>query len=80
MRSTIRSDLYIVMSTVDPTTRTATVLVFHEPAVFWIWAGMIVIVLGGVLAAWPWRTDRAGRDGLEELELPSAFEEPGVAR
>jgi cytochrome c biogenesis factor len=58
----------------------ATVLVFHEPAVFWIWTGMIVIVAGGILAAWPWRTDRAARGGLDDLEVPSAFEEPGVAR
>jgi cytochrome c-type biogenesis protein CcmF len=80
MRSTLGSDLYIVMNNVDPTQQVATVLVFHEPGVFWIWAGMVVIMLGGVLAAWPWRTDRAARVGLEELELPSAFEEPEVAR
>lgn len=80
MRSTIGADLYVVMSNVDPTERIATVLVFHEPAVFWIWTGMIVIVLGGVLAAWPWRTDRAPRGGTLDLEVPSTFEEPEVAR
>jgi cytochrome c biogenesis factor len=80
MRSTLASDLYVVMNNVDPTQRVATVLVFHEPAVFWIWAGMVIIVLAGILAAWPWRTDRAGPVGIGELELPSAFEEPGVAR
>jgi cytochrome c-type biogenesis protein CcmF len=80
MRSTLASDLYIVMNNVDPTQRIATVLVFHEPAVIWIWIGMLVIVIGGVLAAWPWRTDRAGRIGPEALELPSAFEEPEVTR
>ena len=80
MRSTLASDLYVVMNNVDPSQRIATVLVFHEPAVFWIWTGMVIIVLGGILAAWPWRTDRASRVGAEELELPSAFEEPEVAR
>lgn len=81
MRSTFGSDLYVVMSNVDPTQRLATVLVFYEPAVFWIWTGMVIVVLGGILAAWPWRTDRASRSGIEELdELPSAFEEPEVAR
>ncbi len=79
MRSTLASDLYVVMNNVDPTQRVATVQVFHEPAVFWIWTGMVIVVLGGVLAAWPWRTDRATR-GHEELELPSAFEEPEAAR
>ncbi len=78
IRSSIAADLYVVMSDVDPQRRLATVLVFHEPAVFWIWTGMVIIVLGGVLAAWPWRTDRPGR--REEAELPSAFEEPEVAR
>lgn len=76
MRSTLAADLYVVMNEVDPERRVATVLVFHEPAVFWIWTGMVVIVLGGVLAAWPWRTDRP----TPELELPSSFEEPEVAR
>jgi cytochrome c-type biogenesis protein CcmF len=80
MRSTLASDLYVVMNNVDPNQQIATVLVFHEPAVFWIWAGMVVIMLGGILAAWPWRTDKAGRRGVEELEFPSAFEEPEVAR
>ncbi|HET9723553.1 MAG TPA: heme lyase CcmF/NrfE family subunit [Actinomycetota bacterium] len=80
MRSTLGADLYVVMSNVDPTQRVATVLVFHEPAVFWIWTGMIVIVVGGILAAWPWRTDRAARGGRGELEIPSEFEEPEVAR
>ena len=75
MRSTLAADLYVVMSDVDPSKRVATVRVFREPAVFWIWTGMVVIVLGGVLAAWPWRTDRPGRAG-PELELPSSFEEP----
>jgi cytochrome c-type biogenesis protein CcmF len=72
MRSTLASDLYLVMNNVDPTQRVATVLVFHEPAIFWVWVGMVVIVLGGVLAAWPWRTDRAAR---RDLEAPSVFEE-----
>ena len=80
MRSTFGSDLYVVMNNVDPTQQIATVLVFHEPGVFWIWTGMIVIMVGGILAAWPWRTDRAGRREIEELELPSVFEEPEVAR
>jgi cytochrome c biogenesis factor len=69
------------MSNVDPTQRVATVLVFHEPGVLWIWLGMVVVVLGGILAAWPWRTDRPGRVAPEqELELPSIFEEPEAAR
>ena len=81
MRSTLGSDLYVVMSNADPSQRVATVLVFHEPGVFWIWMGMVIVVLGGVLAAWPWRTDRPGRSVPElELELPNVFEEPEVTR
>jgi cytochrome c-type biogenesis protein CcmF len=80
MRSTLASDLYIVMSNVDPSKRIATVTLFHEPGVFWIWAGMVIVVLGGILAAWPWRTDRPGRVAPEEFELPSAFEEPEPVR
>lgn len=78
MRSTLASDLYVVMSNADPNQRIATVLAFHEPAVFWIWAGMVVIVIAGILAAWPWRTDRGGRVGPAELELPTSFEEADV--
>lgn len=53
----IGADLYVVMSNADPGQQVATVQFFVEPGVLWIWVGMLIIVLGGVLAAIPRRAN-----------------------
>jgi cytochrome c-type biogenesis protein CcmF len=53
----IGADLYVVMNNADPGQQVATVQFFVEPGVLWIWVGMLIIVLGGVLAAIPRRAN-----------------------
>jgi cytochrome c-type biogenesis protein CcmF len=68
-------DLYLVMNNADPGRQVATIQYYVEPGVFWIWLGMVIVVLGGVLAAWPWRPkvtpvepeDQEGDDDEPEL-------------
>ena len=64
-------DLYLVMSNADPANQVATVQFFVEPAVVWIWAGMLIIVLAGVLAAIPRRANMQVAD-------PEAWTAPAV--
>jgi cytochrome c-type biogenesis protein CcmF len=51
IRSTPLDDLYVVLAQVDGDS--ATVLVFDNPLVSWIWAGAALLLLGTLAAAWP---------------------------
>jgi cytochrome c-type biogenesis protein CcmF len=53
----IGADLYVVMNNADPAQQVATVQFFVEPGVLWIWVGMLIVVLGGILAAIPRRAN-----------------------
>ena len=70
-------DLYLVMSNADPGRQVATIQFFVEPGVFWIWVGMVIVVLGGVLAAWPWRP-KLSPTADEDAEEPEADEDPAL--
>ncbi len=61
IRSGVVDDLYVIMSTVDPTTRRATFRVIIRPLVAWIWIGGVVGLLGAVIAMWPSARDLAAR-------------------
>ena len=62
-------DVYVIMSTVDPSTRRGTFRVIIRPLVAWIWFGGIVLLLGAILSMWP-----TGRELLrEEAFRPSRF-------
>jgi cytochrome c-type biogenesis protein CcmF len=67
MRSTPAADLYIVLNGYDLNQRIANVDMFLEPAVFWLWLGMAIVMVGGVIAAWPRRANMLARD-VSELE------------
>lgn len=61
IRSNLREDLYVIMSTVDSQTRRATFRVVVRPLVSWIWFGGIILVLGAVLSMWPQARDLIAR-------------------
>jgi cytochrome c-type biogenesis protein CcmF len=61
IRSRPAEDVYVIMSTVDPSTRRGTFRVIIRPLVAWIWFGGIVLLLGAILGMWP-----TGRELLRE--------------
>ena len=53
IRSRPAEDVYVIMSTVDPSTRRGTFRIIIRPLVAWIWFGGIVLLLGAILGMWP---------------------------
>jgi len=76
IRSRPAEDIYVIMSTVDPSTRRGTFRIIIRPLVAWIWFGGIVLLLGAMLGMWP-----TGRELLrEEVARPRRFRfSPAVA-
>ena len=58
IRSTPVEDLYVILSSADLSKHVASLEVIVNPAVFWVWIGAIVILLGGLIVAMPRRTVR----------------------
>jgi len=55
IRSTLGSDLYLVLGSYDEDTRMVTILAYVNPLISFLWMGGVVITLGTVLAMWPSR-------------------------
>jgi cytochrome c-type biogenesis protein CcmF len=53
IRSTLIADLYIILQSADPTERVASLVLLVNPGVFWIWAGGLIVLAGGVIVGWP---------------------------
>lgn len=53
IRSTPFEDLYVVLSDWTPDNSVATLLLFVNPMVTWLWFGGIIVVIGTVVTAWP---------------------------
>ncbi|MEZ4286627.1 MAG: heme lyase CcmF/NrfE family subunit [Polyangiales bacterium] len=53
IRSNAERDLYVIMSTVDPSTKRATFRIIVRPLVFWIWLGGMIVIVGCLIAMWP---------------------------
>ncbi|MGB9341217.1 MAG: cytochrome c-type biogenesis CcmF C-terminal domain-containing protein, partial [Polyangiales bacterium] len=53
IRSRPAEDVYVIMSTVDPSTQRGTFRIIIRPLVAWIWFGGIVLLLGALLGMWP---------------------------
>ncbi len=75
IRSTPSSDLYAILSTVDPETGRATFRVLNRPLVWWIWFGGFIVLLGVFLAAAPSVRELLG----EEKRAPAPAVRPGLA-
>jgi cytochrome c-type biogenesis protein CcmF len=61
IRSRPAEDVYVIMSTVDPSTQRGTFRIIIRPLVAWIWFGGIVLLLGALLGMWP-----TGRELIRE--------------
>jgi cytochrome c-type biogenesis protein CcmF len=55
IRSTLGSDLYVVLGSYDNETRMATFLAYLNPLIAFLWMGGIVIALGTGVVMWPVR-------------------------
>jgi cytochrome c-type biogenesis protein CcmF len=49
----LRDDLYVVVGTVDPGTKKATFRFHVNPLVSFIWAGVLILMMGTSLSLWP---------------------------
>jgi cytochrome c-type biogenesis protein CcmF len=53
IRSTAREDLYAIMNTVNPETKTGTFRVIVRPFVAWIWIGALMMIFGTAVSMAP---------------------------
>ncbi len=53
MLHSIRDDLYLVVGTINPQTKVASLQVHINPLVSWIWLGCIVLIFGSIVCMWP---------------------------
>ena len=49
----VRDDVYIIVGTIDPTTKVATFQIHINPLVSWIWMGCLILIAGSVVCMWP---------------------------
>jgi cytochrome c-type biogenesis protein CcmF len=68
LRSGLREDLYVVLSSVGEDGR-ASIQAFVNPLVTWIWIGGGVMLAGTAIAFWPDRRERRVALHLPEMEL-----------
>jgi cytochrome c-type biogenesis protein CcmF len=61
VRSSLGEDLYVTLLGYDPTTGAATLHVFVNPLVGWIWLGGLIVALGAMFAIWPDRRASVAR-------------------
>lgn len=53
MLHSIRDDLYVVVGSINPETKAASLQIHLNPLVSWIWLGAIIIVFGSFVCMWP---------------------------
>ncbi len=69
-------DLYVTLLAYDPSVPNATLRVFVNPLVMWIWAGGAIVALGALFAIWP---DRRRDALLATATAAAAAPAPGKA-
>ena len=54
VRSTMEDDLYLLLVDWEEfNANQATLKLFHNPLINWLWVGSFVLILGMLVAAWP---------------------------
>jgi cytochrome c-type biogenesis protein CcmF len=53
VRTALGEDLYVTLLAYNPAAKTATIRVFVNPLVMWIWTGGAIVALGALFAIWP---------------------------
>jgi cytochrome c-type biogenesis protein CcmF len=66
--STLGADLYVVLGSYDPGTKTAVFQVFLNPLISWMWIGGLVMAIGTAVCMWP---SYAERSVAVEARLPA---------
>jgi len=59
--STLREDVYVILTAIE-SDGSATVKVYRNPLVNWIWIGAVVFVLGCIIVMWPHPERRTRRE------------------
>jgi cytochrome c-type biogenesis protein CcmF len=77
IRSTPFEDLYVVLGDWTPDQAAATLLLFVNPMVTWLWFGGIIVVIGTIVTAWPHPQTR--RTPAPSLTRVIPRKEPAVA-
>jgi cytochrome c-type biogenesis protein CcmF len=53
MLHSLRDDLYLIVGTINPSTKVATLQIHVNPLVSFIWFGCMVLIFGSVVCMWP---------------------------
>lgn len=53
MLHSIRDDLYLVVGSINPETKVASLQIHLNPLVGWIWFGGLIIIFGSIICMWP---------------------------
>jgi cytochrome c-type biogenesis protein CcmF len=53
MLHSLRDDLYLIVGTINPSTKVATLQIHVNPLVSFIWLGCMVLIFGSVVCMWP---------------------------
>jgi cytochrome c-type biogenesis protein CcmF len=57
----IREDLYLIVGTINPSTKVATLQVHVNPLVSFIWVGCMVLIFGSIVCMWPQLQEQESR-------------------
>ncbi len=68
IRSTPMADLYIIVQSADPSKQIASIALILNPAVFWIWVGALITLIGGVIVGWPQRVAKQAKEVIADAE------------
>jgi cytochrome c-type biogenesis protein CcmF len=68
------ADVYALLGLIDPETERVTVKVYVNPLIGWVWFGMLTLVAGTLIAAWP----DAAEQRVMNTELKRLLESAGA--